>query len=194
MPGLGLLVPGGNTVRLYQTSGTLTRTYTSTAPDVRAVSYSSALQEVHGHPNGGSTVTWLASTGASLFTTPVPAGVRGISSRAGLANGIVTFGSQDLRLFNYGSLIYTAPQTFTQMNSYWCTAYGHDNRVYVGGISTAGSGAIMTFDTSMNRVSNPWVVSGTTSIVSMATVVAPEPGTMIALGAGLVALLRRKKR
>lgn len=194
VPGVGLFVPGGNSVRLYQTNGVLTRTYTTTGADFRSVSYGYLFQEVHGHVSTGSTTTWVAANGVVSGTTPVPANIRGITGRVGVSQGIAVSGSQDLRFFDFGSLLYGGPTTFIQMNAYWSTTYGHGDTVYVGGVSTAGTGAIMTFDTQMNRLSDPWVVTGSSTIVSMATVVAPEPGTMIALGAGMLALLRRRRR
>lgn len=193
VPGLGLLVPGGNSVRLYQTNGGLVRTYTSAGADIRAVSFGYQFQEVHGHVSSGIGSVWIAATGGFVGSFPSPANIRGISSRPGLSQSIAIAGTQDLRLFNFGSLLYGGPQNFNQMSSYWSTAYGHDNTAYIGGLSNVGGGAIMTFDTQMNRLSDPWQITGAGTIVSMATVVAPEPGTMIALGAGVLALLRRRR-
>jgi hypothetical protein len=65
--------------------------------------------------------------------------------------------------------------------------------MYAAGGTGSSESYITTFDQQGSQVSERWTVPGGTGIRSMATVVAPEPGTMIALSAGILALLRRKK-
>ncbi len=72
-------------------------------------------------------------------------------------------------------------------------AIGHNNLMYVSGVSASGAGLVERYDRFGNfagsfgggQLKNP---------ISLGVVVAPEPGTMIALGVGAAALLRRRRR
>ncbi len=82
---------------------------------------------------------------------------------------------------NIGLSIYSSSQNADIAN-------GHGNLAYI----LVGS-TILTYHTGLNQVMGTQAISGT-SYQGMAVVIAPEPGTMIALVAGVGALLRRRRR
>lgn len=80
-------------------------------------------------------------------------------------------------------------------------AFGHDNIRYIVGQNPANAAqgivARMAATTSGTIVNSAFLTFGTgqlTSPIAVQTVLAPEPGTMAALGLGLAALLRMRRR
>lgn len=78
-------------------------------------------------------------------------------------------------------------------NSAFATAFGHGSLVYAAGISGTGTGTVWVLDGVKKQVVGAFNPSGVKTPVNMAMVLAPEPGTLIALGLGVLALKRRKK-
>lgn len=72
------------------------------------------------------------------------------------------------------------------------TAIGHGNVVY--GLVTNGGQAIVHRWIPGNNYTSAFNLTNTTNGFGMALVVAPEPGTMIALGAGLAVLARKRMK
>lgn len=74
-------------------------------------------------------------------------------------------------------------------------AGGHEDLVHVAGMTSNGFGVAKYYSVTNDFIS-PTVISGTgiTDPRDIAVLIAPEPGTMIALGAGLAALLRKRRR
>ncbi|MBN8691180.1 MAG: PEP-CTERM sorting domain-containing protein [Armatimonadetes bacterium] len=74
-------------------------------------------------------------------------------------------------------------------------AGGHEDLVHVAGMTSNGFG-VAKYYSGTNDFISPTVIGGTgiTDPRDIAVLIAPEPGTMIALGAGLAALLRKRRR
>lgn len=186
-----LLVPNGNSIRRFSRTGTPIRTYTSAGSNFQSVSYSQAYGEVYGHDfNTGGGVVFNAPNGTFEGVLLSGNSVRGANASA---NFSATFGgdTQVLRKFDHVSLSWASTST-TEMNFIQSTSFGHGNTVYAVGVGVAGQSTIVTFDSSLNRLSSAWNIPGT-GILSMATVLAPEPGSIIALGIGALFLSRRKR-
>ena len=75
-------------------------------------------------------------------------------------------------------------------------AAGHDNLVHIAGMNAGGSFVLGKYFSNINEAIAPTAISGTgiTDPRDIAVFLAPEPGSMIAIGAGLIGLLSRKKR
>jgi hypothetical protein len=196
-PGFGLYVPVNNGIRLYNASGAVQATFDGGGlTSIISVSYSETYNEVFGHDFEGSTRRYVSITSGSTFGISNYTGVNfhfGFSA----VNGTNSYGGQsstnNLVRFNHVTLSTTTTTAIPGFNVRAVSA-AHSNRMYVGGHDVGlTSSYITTFDQQGNQVSDRWTVTGGAGIISMATVVAPEPGTMIALSAGILALLRRKK-
>lgn len=74
-------------------------------------------------------------------------------------------------------------------------AGGHEDLVHIAGMTSTGFG-VAKYYSGTNDFISPTVIGGTgiTDPRDIAVLIAPEPGTMIALGAGLAALLRKRRR
>lgn len=81
-------------------------------------------------------------------------------------------------------------------NSLSGLAMGHGNVMYVSGQDGANSsvGRITRVDTATGEVYGAVTAPGLGTVRGMDVIVAPEPGTLAALGGGLALLLRRRKR
>lgn len=71
------------------------------------------------------------------------------------------------------------------------TAIGHNNMMYVSG-PNGGTGWVQRYD-QWGNFSGSFGSAQLKDPVAMGIVVAPEPGTMVALGAGIVVFLRRRR-
>jgi DNA-binding beta-propeller fold protein YncE len=196
-PGFGLYVPVNNGIRLYQTDGTIRATFAGDGlTRISSVSYSQVYNEVYAHDADGFTRYYNGATTSG--TVSGFANANGLVNQVGFSavNGLTSFGgnanTNDLVRFDHFSL---STATIASTPGFRITAVNaaHGNRMYAAGGTGSSESYITTFDQQGSQVSERWTVPGGTGIRSMATVVAPEPGTMIALSAGILALLRRKK-
>lgn len=76
-------------------------------------------------------------------------------------------------------------------------AIGHDRMIFVGGtdLANANNGRVVRVDARSFDVLGAFSTPGLTSgLRGMDMVVAPEPGTLLALGVGLAALIRRRRK
>lgn len=83
--------------------------------------------------------------------------------------------------------------TFAAGTSLFGVAMGHGDLTYACGKDAAGAGVWVLNGATKTQVGK-FTPAGITTPVHMAIVVAPEPTTMLALCAGIAALLRRKRR
>lgn len=72
-------------------------------------------------------------------------------------------------------------------------AIGHENIMYAAGQTGASSGSISRYD-QFGNFAGSFGAGQLKDPIALSVVVAPEPGTMAALGLGLAALLRRRKK
>ena len=72
-------------------------------------------------------------------------------------------------------------------------AIGHENLMYAAGQTGASSGSISRYD-QFGNFAGSFGAGQLKDPIALSVVVAPEPGTMAALGLGLAALLRRRKK
>lgn len=82
-----------------------------------------------------------------------------------------------------------------QANSLRGLARGHGNTLYVSGQdgTTVTSARILKLDGLTGDLYNAITLPGVGAVRSMDTVIAPEPGTLLAMGVGLAALARRRR-
>ncbi len=185
-----VFVTNGSSILRYSATGALIQTI-SGSETYTSVSYSEFYDEVYGH-SATNTRLFSGNTGTSFGFTP---GSNMSGANASQGSGVTMGGDgQNLRRFNHSSFTYIST-TFTGMNSINAVGYGHGNTAYAAGFGTGGGSTITTFDTNLNRLSEPWnlAAGGGNGITGIAVVTAPEPGTMLALGAGIAAILRRKR-
>ena len=186
-----VFVTNGSSILRYSATGALIQTIAGSEA-YTSVSYSEFFNEVYGHSATG-TRYFSGDTGTS-FGFVAGSNMSGANASQGSR---VTMGGdgQNLRRFNHLTLSYLST-TFTGMNSINAVGYGHGTTAYAAGFGTAGQSTITTFDTTkLNRLSDAWnITGGGNGITGIAVVTAPEPGTFLALGAGLAAILRRRKR
>jgi hypothetical protein len=195
-PGTGLYVPLKTRVALFTTGASEIASYSGVGfTDIRSVSYSSGFVEVYAHNFGGQTIHYnansLGSVNGTVATGLVP-GQTGFSA----VNSAQSFGGsgQNLVNFNHSGLFGSVSgPAYTAFNSIQAVRAAHGDSMYVAGFTSTGGSGIMTFNQNGLQTSGMWTVPGGNGILSMATVVAPEPGTMIALSVGLAAIARRRK-
>lgn len=82
--------------------------------------------------------------------------------------------------------------TFAASTILYGVAMGHGDLTYACGKDASGAGIWVLNGATKNQVGK-FTPSGVTTPIHMAIVVAPEPTTMLALGVGIAALLRRKR-
>lgn len=195
-PGGGLYVPLKTRVGYYTSFGSEIASYNGgSLTDIRSVSYSIGFLEVYAHNFGGQNLVFNASSFGSVSGILTGSGV---VSQTGLTavNPGQSFGGsgQFLVGFNHsalgGGIVGPA---YTSFSSIQAVRAAHGDSMYVAGFTSTGGSGIMTFNQFGVQTSGMWTVPGGNGILSMATVVAPEPGTMIALGAGLATIARRRK-
>lgn len=189
LPNGDILVINNTSINRYTSTGGFVQTYIG-PESILSVSYSENFNEVYAHTTGFLRY-FNADTGLISGTLSRPA-FRG--ANANQAFGVSIGGDgQNLRRLDHFTLN-TTSVNFIGMNSINSIGYGHGNTVYAAGFGTAGQSTITTFDTNLNRLSDAWnIAGGGNGITGIAVVTAPEPGTMIALGAGLAVILRRKR-
>lgn len=194
--GRGLYVPVGNGVRLFSASGSLVQSYNSSSfTNIYSVARSDNFDEVYGYALGGQYARWVDSSGTFAQNHTGVSNQRSMEDRPG--QGFAFGGAiQNLVFHNFFSLSTTTVSVGSVVNNVTAISYGHGDTVYAGCFGTAGQSVILTFDTNGARLVDPWVLPTGNGILSMATVVAPEPGTLLASAVGLAALVRsrRKKR
>jgi hypothetical protein len=190
-------VPTGNGITLFDTNGAVRATFLGgSATNISSVSLSSQYSELYGHDLGGTINIYsnLPTTGTVNVSSAVSGQVGQatmIAVNSNTSYGGALTGNSFFR-FNHQSFLSPAINLggTTQPKA---IGLAHGNRMYVAGNTGLGGSFIRTFNLQGTQVSNEWVVPDGTGIRAMATVVAPEPGTMIALSAAILALLRRKK-
>lgn len=102
----------------------------------------------------------------------------------------------ELNLISGGTNVATAVANSTLVDTVVGMTHGHGGLTYILGRDrvTPTRGGILRFD--RDTLIAGTSLAGTTAIVTptgMATVVAPEPGTMIVIGAGIATLIRRRR-
>lgn len=85
-------------------------------------------------------------------------------------------------------------QTDSSYNSINGAGFGHGDTAYVTGVASGGGGKISRILFSERLKLQDFGTGILVEPRSMAVVVAPEPGTMIAIGTGLAVLARRRKK
>jgi hypothetical protein len=189
LPNGDVLVINNTSVNRYTATGSLVQSY-SGPESILSVSFSQFFNEVYVNTTNFTRI-FNADTGAANLTYSSPA-LRGANASQALGVSIGGDG-QSLRRMNHLSLAITSV-SFTGMNAINSVGYGHGNTVYAAGFGTAGQSTITTFDTNLNRLSDAWnITGGGNGITGISVVTAPEPGTLLALGAGLAAVLKRKR-
>ncbi len=195
-PGFGLYVPVTDGLRLFSPTGSLLATFTSGLTGISSVSYSTDFNEVYGHAANGTTRRFdgsiLSGTTAGISNHSGPVNQIGMTTINDRASFGGQAGTDNLVFFNHLSL---SGSTLTHTPGFSIRAVNaaHGDRMYAGGVG-GGVSYITTFNQSGLQVSDRWAVPGGAGIISMATVVAPEPGTLLAVGAGLAFLAKRRKR
>lgn len=193
IPGRGLYVPINTGIRLYSEGGaTLTSYAHPTLANIYVVEASQSFDEVYGYGLTGSYGRWNQTTGAFLQSHTGIASHRGYEARPDQEFALGGAG-QNIILHSFASLSTNAVSTGTIVNSVNAISYGHGDTVYAGCFGVSGQSVILTYDTNRNRLADPWTLPSGNGIVSMATVVAPEPGTLIASAVGIAALLRKRR-
>lgn len=79
----------------------------------------------------------------------------------------------------------------TRLDYAYSAAFGHGDLLYIGGIPQSGNDSIQVLNRSTMSVTGSF---GSGTIVGMDIVVAPEPGSLVSLGLGGIALLVSKRR
>lgn len=171
----------------------------ATNPKGLAVDSANSLWAVEGNKvyrrtSGGvqSAFTMIGPVSASS-----PPGQRqlAISGTRALAVGAIsfsTFNTANLStLISANTMATTTVSSYLQLNG---AGFGHGNIGYVTGVNTGGAtGSISRILYNENLVLQTFGSGVLVEPRSMAVVVAPEPGSLVAVGLGLVALLRRRR-
>lgn len=195
-PGGGLYVPLKTRIGYYTTfGGEIARYNGGSLTDIRSVSYSVGFGEVYAHNFGGQNLAFNAGAFGSVNGISTGSGVVSQTGLTAVNTGQSFGGSgQFLVGFNHNALSGgVVGAAHTAFNSIQSVRAAHGDSMYVAGFTSTGGSGIMTFNQFGVQTSGMWTVPGGNGILSMATVVAPEPGTFIALGAGLAAIARRRK-
>lgn|GEM_PF-4745599 len=116
---------------------------------------------------------------------------------------VAAFGSQGFALsettltkFNMNAgmaSVSNKPISFGGLLGAYALGRGHGNLCFLGGVTASGT-RIVKFDGTDYQVWGNIENSAIKSITGISVVVAPEPGTMLALTLGVAALSRRRRR
>lgn len=107
-----------------------------------------------------------------------------------LANGL----GRRLLTFNLATMTKTSSVDFSsvigaEMNG---AAYGHGTRIFVGGLHTGNVGRLVRYN-SLTGDRFVFAEQPNENFVSIATVLAPEPASLVVVGAALAFLVRRRR-
>jgi DNA-binding beta-propeller fold protein YncE len=194
MPGGDFVIGGGSTVRKFSPSGTLLGSFfMPAAVFALGVDSTSRIHAADVSGNYRRTSSSLVPQASATLTSPV-------------------FGS----MFVDGSTLYAADYDNDQIDRYTITtsgltanaslfsgasdfplgvAPGHAGRAYfAGGDPTTTTTAVLMRGSVQNGISDKIVSLPSSDFRGVATVVAPEPASMLAITAGLTILMKRKKR
>ena len=147
--------------------------------------------------NGTIVQRFSGSTANYTMASPV-SNTSGLGQRQmAISNGrILTAGGTSFSTFSTtlsttaANSLTTTATSYSQLSG---AAFGHGNLAYITGSKTTTTGAISRILYNERLVLSEFGGGVLQEPRSMVVVVAPEPGSMIALGAGLVALLRKRK-
>lgn len=189
---------GYSTTQLYRMSATggLLNTYTAPAsggtvsaagvgPSGEVYAAWTGTDKIHRYGINGT------AQGVSAVSGPFASGAQ---MNTNSAYGYFTQSSNTLYKFVPGNPA-TGIETMTLAvgTNLYGVAMGHGDLVYACGNDASGVGIWVLNGGTKTQVGK-FTPAGVTNPVHMAIVVAPEPTTMLALGAGIAALLRRKRR
>jgi hypothetical protein len=173
--------------------GSLTATYIAPAgqPGLTKVTQGQDGRVYGVNWNQSQVACYNAGGGASIGVSGTPAAYWDLVSMG--AEGIGLAANAVVRIGMSPSLPSLASSTFFGLTGATALARGHGNAVYLGG-ATATAARIARFDgtdfTSWGFIENPAIKS----IAGMATVVAPEPLSVLTLVGGLAVLARRRRK
>lgn len=151
--------------------------------------------QMYRRTSGGSQTAFTMNGPVGNSSTP---GQRqlAISGTRALAVGAISFSTFDTSSLSASNpanaMTSTTVTSYLQLNG---AGFGHGNIAYITGVNGSGTnGSISRILYNENLVLQTFGSGVLVEPRSMAVVVAPEPGSMIALGLGLAAILRRRRR
>lgn len=193
----------GSDISLLSSTGT-EAAWVSSPSTVTSGSYSGMAQDAFGtlygiHANGVIYGWANPFTGANGAQPPISLGAPG----ALVTRGQLAARGDWMAAGNLSTLFFarTAPGGGFFLTSSVGTIYsnirgvaiGHENLMYAAGQTGASSGSISRYD-QFGNFAGSFGAGQLKDPIALSVVVAPEPGTMAALGLGLAALLRRRKK
>lgn len=128
-----------------------------------------------------------------------------IGNAGWLADRTVAFGARSFNAYTSGGFTWFEVDThnvgpasvnatpFSGYDAVAGVATGHGSAAYAAIRSTGGTWEIRRYDTVANVVMPGFAVGQLTTPTGMAIVVAPEPASLVALGVGALALMRRRR-
>jgi hypothetical protein len=126
---------------------------------------------------------------ATAASSPYLTGSFGQMARNAGTNELIMAAGTDIKVID--SVTLTGFSYATPLGTTTAVASGHEGYMMA---STNAGGALVTRYDRFNNFRGQFGNGILTSPISMQTVLAPEPGTMIALGGGVLALLRRRRK
>jgi len=188
----------GSVAQRISAGGTLLNTFSVPAG---ATSMSAAgvgpSNEVYIAWNGTNRIQRYASNGALQGQSAVFAGSFGAGAQMSVAGnyGYLTSSSNRVTKFTIGNPATALENVpFPAGEFTYGTARGHGDLTYFSGVDNADNAQIWIYDGATKHRHGQFSLGAGVIPVSMATVVAPEPTTMLVLSGGLAILLRRRKR
>ncbi len=189
-----IVVANGSSVRTYSTSGGLISSFGSSG-------YGLGTDGVNLFLGENFQIRKVTASGSVLGTIATPGRDNNdIQIRGNTAYSAAFVGSNRLGRFSPAGMIGYSETTVSNLDpvgNMEAIALSHGAIMYLPGRSTAiGNPTVFSRYHSVSNVaiSTFGNLPSTSRITGMAIVLAPEPGTMTAIGLGLVGLLRRRRR